>query len=239
MQVQDVFRALSYGELSKMRIGKDASGDIAPDQHDQMTSLLQRALKTVYTRYAHKKDYVKLEQVEGVNHYHLRTEYAVSDTDAGNTNPRYIKDSAEDPFSGDLIKIVSVRDEDAEDADQRLRINDQTSPNGIQLAEFDTLYIKVPTVGNVLTVEIQDNHPRLTIPTVLTETVSVAPALENALLFKIAQLYFQSVGGEDASFRARSMQAAYEQECSLAEKEGNLPTHMTTDHNRFTNQGFV
>jgi hypothetical protein len=239
MNVEDVFTALSFGELSRQKIGKDATGGIASDQHDQLTSLLQRALKTLYTRYSHKKDYVKLEQVEGVTEYHLRSEFTVSNTDVDNDNPRYIIDTEARPFSGDIIKIVSVRDEDAEPEDQRLRINDQTSPNGIQLMSYDTLYIKNPTAGNVLTVEVQVNHHRLSIPTVLTETVAIAPALENALLFRMAQLYFMGMGGEDASFRARSLGASYEQECSIAELQGNLPTHMTTDHNRFSNQGFV
>lgn len=246
MNLGTFFTNLSYGRLSNLSIGDEGAGSIKVTERDRITHYVNQALTLLYSRFAHNVDYVTLEQVEGLQRYKLDPLYAVSDTDVGNTNPRYILDTVAEPFSGNLIRIIGIEEEDTdEDVDtltQKLEINERYSfdlTKGVRLLSYNTLFIQTPTAGRKLTIEYQAGHAPLSIPHDITETINLAPILHNALEAKVGQKVFSAMVSEESQVKAAMLDAEYERICQTVESENLLPHNTPTKHDRLRNKGFV
>jgi hypothetical protein len=239
MKVHELFAALSYGELNTLKIGMSGAGTIDATAQDRLVYYANQALMMLYNRFSHNRDYVKFEQKSGILRYYLRSTYAVSDTDGGNLNPRYILDDALAPFAGNLVRILTIRNEAAEDPGEReYQINDTGSARGVQLLSYDTLYFAEVVEGTVLDVAFQCSHPTLTIPVDLDEEIFLAPILREALISKIAAKVYGSIGGEDSTLRMQFLEQQYESICVMAESQDMLSETFSQTHSKLYNGGW-
>ncbi len=240
MNVSDLFAALSYGELNHLSIGDNGAGTIAEAGQPKILTLADQTLTALYSRFAHNRDYAKLELQKTINYYTLSDLFAVSNTDVGNDRPRYIKDSTDFPFSGEFIRLLSIKDEDApfeEGVD--LNINDRTSEYGIQMVGHDRMYVKTPMDGNTLLIEYQTKHEPLSIPADLNQEITLIPTLEEALVVRVAAKVFAGIGGEDASYKSQGLFRQYEEICALAEREDLVQETSSDSHDKLDDKGFV
>ncbi len=240
MNVGEFFTLLSYGELSNLIIGGEGSGEIPAEHHSRILTLTQHALKGLYSRFAHKIDYVTLRQVEGLHRYDIRKTHAVTDATVGNTSERYLIDSALEPFPGEVVKIVSVRPIHEEYGLQKdLLINDVSDESELKALSYDQLYFVNPEAGKEFLLEVQLNHPKLTIPANRDEDILLAPVLESALSYKVASRIYSSMNGAENISKAAILDAQYEGVCNLVTLEDLLQVGSTNQGDRFQMGGWI
>lgn len=242
MNVGEFFTQLSFGTLSNLSIGMEGVGQIKPEEEDKVVFHINGALKQLYSRLTHNRDYVKFELVDGVQRYQMSSAFAVSNTDAGNTNPRYLKDSAQEPFTDDLVKILSICQEDDETTPEneaaQIGINVNPALGGVVSLSYDTFFIPNPIAGTILTVEYQTLHPKLSIPADKSEKIFVAPILEDALELKVAARIYASMNGEAHVAKASQLEAAYERIIQTTKDQDLLQETSISGIDRLRAKGF-
>ena len=231
MRVSALLASLSYGELRHLYAGGDGSGSLSTSETDRVIHLANRALTEIYTRLAYKRTYVKFQTVLGKTTYAIRKIHALSDTDPSNLAMRFILDSADEPFSGEIVKIRSVRQMN-DPADVSFEpvfrsLNDEM-PGSIKTLTFDTLLIPDTAPYTIFEAELQMNHPRLSLPADPDQEIELAPFLEGALAAKISEGVFRSMSGEEGPAMAQQQKLLFE-EAMLQVQADDLTQQTTTD----------
>lgn len=243
MNVGDFFERLSYGELSGLSIGMEGGGTIDPDSQNRIVSYTKTALTGLYSRFAHNISYVKLELVEGLHDYKLNAIHAVSNEDVNNTDPRYILDSVDDPFTDNVVKVLAIAQLDdpdtVEDESKELRLNVHPSLGGLKMPSYDKIYVPNPIAGAILNIEYQADHPKLSLPADETEEIYLAPLLHEALEMRVAARVYNAMSGEAHVTRAQLLQRRYEHLCLMAESKDLLQESETSTFDKVRDKGFV
>lgn len=244
MNVGAMLKGLSYGELRHLFVGMDGAGTISDIDRDRMVFFANQALKHIYSRLSHNISYVILRLVEGRTTYAIRPVHAVTNATVGNTNPRFIIDTAADKFTGQVIKIRKVRrivdPLNAEAEELNLLINDEggLTPS-VKTLNFDTLYFRKPVANTEYQVELQLAHPELTLPALDSEEIIIAPALEEALLVRIAAAVFRSMNGEENAGKAQRLDARFEECMQVVGFEDLMQDSSSNEDGRITFNGWI
>ena len=241
MKISNLFSQLSYGELSNLTLGDDGSGNIAEHNYPKLIHHTQQALTNLYSRFAHRKDYVVVKLDAEIQKYRIHPLYAVNDTTPNNTVPRHIIDTVTTPFLTPIIKILSIRKilEDGVLADVDLLINDDTREGAVKTLAYDEIFVREPVQDELLLVEVQLNHPVISLPVDVDGEIFLAPVLEEALVLKICARVYGSMNGQENTIKAQSLNAAYENVLQMVQFEDLLQTTSTEDHARFVIGGWV
>jgi hypothetical protein len=240
MNIDDLFKTLSFGELSGLSISDEGSGTIKTEKQSSIVYYASQALTGLYSKFPHKIDYVILEQFADVTRYTLETKHAVSDT-SGNALNRHIKDTAEDPFLGDVLRILSVRafDDLGVLQDQDLLMNDILDQPYLRTLSYKSLKFETVTAGKRFLIQVQQNHPKLSIPVDPTEEIILAPILEEALSYKVAARVFHSMNGESNVMKGSRLDAQYEAILASVTREDMLQVNLAGNKDQFKLSGFV
>lgn len=241
MNVGDFLQDLSLGELRNLYVSLDGVGTIADADRDRMVYFANRALTRIYSRFPSRRQFITLKQFDGQTTYPIRKLYTVTDATIGNVANRFIIDSAGEPFAGDLIKIVSVRymPSDTESDEENLLINGGGARASVKTLTYDTLYFETPIADQTFLLELQLNHPRLTLPADLEEEIIIAPVLVEALALKVAADVYSSMNGADNVGKASVLEAQYEQLAQLIVDQDLLQNSSSDDHTRMSEGGWL
>ncbi len=243
MNLGDFFAGLSYGELNNIKVGMEGEGAIDPTDQARVTHYTNSALTLLHSKFSHKQDYVNIKLIAGRKKYPLRTVHNVSNLDPGNTEDRFIQDSTTDQYAGDLIKIISVVAQptaDEPDVDPyEVVLNNTEADAPFRTTTFDTLYIEEPVVDQILTIEYQVNHSKLTMPPNLLQEIELAPVLHEALEAKVAARVYGTMNGEAHIMKSQLLNAQFEEICALVKQEDLLQETRTALHSKFSDRGFV
>lgn len=241
MKLEELFTQLSYGELSNLKMGDEGSGDLTVTDQKKIINHTQQALTNLYSRFCHNKDFVTLRQDGDITKYRIHPSHAVNHTTPANLLPRYIIDSIAEPFEQPIIKIRSIKriKEDGTLCTNELLINDDTREGSIKTLSYDRIMITKPVHDEELFVEIQLNHPVIPLPVDLNYEIQLAPALEEALILKVASRIFASMNGEENLMKASTLSSGYEQICQMVTAEDLLQISSSEDANRFAIGGWT
>jgi hypothetical protein len=214
MNLGDLFECLSFGELSNLSIGMEGAGTIADGQQSRIAHYTNQALTRIYNRFAHKRDYVTLVEVENQNLYTLP-----------NDTLKILSASIPDPETGDPVD---------------LKVNDSGDLSAIKIMGLNQIHIACPVADRVMTLERQVAPDKLVItaPVDLTQTIEIHPVLEEALTAKIAARVFGSMNGEENLIKAQSLEQQYEMICQSAEKEDVLQATVSNTHEKLIAGGW-
>ncbi len=243
MQVQDLFKRLSYGELSNLSIGNEGAGTIADGKEAQVLSAIQLALTTIYARFQHRVSSLVLEATEGVSSYVLDSQHAESDTTSSPSIPRYIKDVTEmpAPYPDDLIKILSVVRRDRPetpnvDEARPFQINSRRNQeNAAKVLAYNEFRLLSAKLGDLFDVEYQAKHPTLA----LGGSIQIMPALEEALQARAAAAIFSGMTGETHVARSQELLARYEALCQMVLLNDMAQESGSDDYDRLRARGWV
>lgn len=234
MNVAELFKRLSHGELKDIHMGSETPGTIRTEDQAAVLGHATHALRLLFTRFPIRRDYLTIRLSEDIHRYALRPVHNESDTDVGNTEPRFIVD-AENPYTGDLLKIVSLTD-----AYGRPLTLNKIMPDGfVRTLEFDTLYFSAPEQDKLLMIEYQAAHPALTDPVNLGQDIELPYLLEEALLAKICARVYASMNGEENAAKAGRLELEYEAVCQLAEAHDTVQATTEEEFDLFYERGFV
>ena len=108
LKLSDLFRELSFGELSNLAISGSGSGTILEAKWPQLIHYTNDALNALHGRFILAEKELLIEQVADETRYHLLSSYAVNGGAGSGVAHHYIKDQPEEPFQDDLIKVLQV-----------------------------------------------------------------------------------------------------------------------------------
>lgn len=154
--LQDIIDDLVSGELSQFSFagGLDTNSGVQPSDYPVLIRHLNRSLMNLFTRFCLKEREVAIDTQEEISFYILDSKYAQSNS--GSTEPiKWIADTAENPFTDDIIRIQRVFDE----ANTEIPINDDNYDNSVYLPTYKTLQVPSPANDTSLFITYRAKHP--------------------------------------------------------------------------------
>jgi len=236
MNLADALQKLSYGPLSELSIAGTGSGSVPVENVPKLVHHIGNALVALYTRFPLQLRTLELETVDGLFEYPLRTAFA--QTSSSTELNKFIKDSAFDAFTGDVLKVVGITDVLTGD---ELPLNRRHDDLSWFITSYDTVRMGYPKTGDRYRIEYRARHAPLPVnPTAPEEIELRLPIeLEAAFLAHIAGGVYGSMSMEGALAKAQGFMATFEGECSQHENANTWDQHNEPENTRFEQGGWV
>jgi hypothetical protein len=194
----DVFRDLTYGELSQLHIGglipSELESEPDPANYTKIISHVNMGMTELYKRFFLLSREIYIQQYEEIELYQLHSNF--NQTNVASTEPiKYILDTPDNPFLDDLLKIEQVYDE----VGCLLPLNDISEEFSVFTPSYRSVQIPYPKNENVFAVQYRADHPRIvwdqeTMP--IDIEIDIPQSLYEALLFYVGSRAHTSMGGD-------------------------------------------
>jgi len=238
MKVIELFRQLSYGELSNLSISDSGSGSIIKDKQPQLIHYINDGLLALFTKFILSEKSLLVEQAAHITNYHMRRRF--TETSGSDVDWPYIKDLPNEPFEEDLIKILEVYRADG----FKFPLNDTANPYSLFTPQPNILQVPYPAAGDELAVIYQAHHPKLDDRidgpnNLVDQLIDIPVYLENALQLFVAGKVFSHMNGPENIMKGQEYQAGYEADCSLVDENDLANQTTSTSHQKLEQRGFV
>lgn len=234
MKLGDLFKKLSYAELSNLTLGGEGSGTVDPARHGKLIQATNDALKEIFTRFVVLERQCIVKTLDWKNLYYLRKQYAMMDSTPG---LKYIIDTPSNLFTDDIVKVLIVTNEIGEE----LPINDAEQWASVFTPQYDCIQFNHPGYSQIFNVGYQALHPELvesgTDP--LQQEVRIPPTLEELLRTRIAYCVFAAMSGQDYSLKAQALLELFEGKVALIEAQNLFNGTRVSTNTKLERRGFV
>lgn len=222
MTVEELFRTLSHVELSDLAVAVDGTGTIKEAQHPVVISHANDGLTRLYSHFLLSEKHVYLEQIAGVFRYPLLPGEA------------FIRDSAEEPFLGDVIRILGVYSAYG----QPLPLNESSHPYSLLTPQAHVLQVPKVEPGTLLDVVYQARHPKLEAQP-LDQEIQLPIELEEALRAYIAYKMYSAKNTQEAQKAARDNQMRFDAICNSGIQTSWMNQASSGTNTKFHTRGWV
>jgi hypothetical protein len=234
MQLSDLYRDLSFGELSNLAIANEGNGTIREDAKPRIILYANEALLRLYSRFVIRERDLVLKMYSHITNYHLLPRFAVNAGATMNVEPiRYIQDLPSEPFEEEVLMILSVHNSDG----TKLPLNDEHQPMSVFTPQTNVLQVPVPEQGKVLAVGYQCAHQKLVSD--VDGYIYVPQVLKGAFTAYIAYKVFSHMNTQESTGKAQEHMAVYDGICTELETKNTLSTSMSTSFDLFEARGWV
>ena len=233
MDVEELFRQLSYGELSNLAIGGEGSGSIPLAQRPKLVSYVNDGLLQLYSRFVLKESDVIVATQEHITNYHFLKRFAASNVDPLPGDTLYIVDHADDPFQEDLIKILKVFDSEGTE----YPLNDVDNPESLFTPQPNTLQIPYPIADEIVNVIYQAGHEQLPYDD-LTACICLPLVLNPALKTYVAYKVYCHMNGQENAAKAAEHLTMFEAMCNQTTERDLVNSSMSNSATKFRDRGF-
>lgn len=237
MKLETLLKDLAMGELNNFYMAE--TGSIDAENLPRVLSAINQSLTDVYTRFVLEEKELHILCFASKTMYPLQKKHAT--TDPTPHVPKYILDTHEYPFTGDLVQILSVTDE----MGYTVTMNDRGKYGSVFIPRYDTIQVTNPSNNKMLAVTYQATHAPLFTDintcsnTVMNQEVNISPLLEEALRARIASRVFSSMMGKEYVNKAGVLDAKYEALCAEAEQRNLINGSAFTTTCKLESRGFV
>jgi hypothetical protein len=189
MLLSDLFKTLTYGELSQLSFGGVEDSGIQEEDYPRIISHIQLGLTELYKRFPLRIEEIIIQQEDHIQTYYLEPQFAQTNTES--TEPyKYIMDSEYQPFKNNVLKIERVFNEQGEE----LFTNDDAEYWSVHTPTYNSIQVPYPEKENAMSVEYRANHPKIIIgPTgedTLNQEINISGSHLEALLYYVgARVY--------------------------------------------------
>ena len=236
MNVQDLFQQLSYGELSNLSMAQQVPGQISADQQAKVLIAVNNALMRLYSRFILREKDVVIEMQSGVTNYHLLSRYSETGyVPGGQITYPYIKDLNKEPFTEDVIRILSVFSSTGEE----LPLNDMDHPKSVFTPQLGVLQVPKPTPGQALGVVYQARPEKLELGNFSSQNVPIPETLEEALKAYVGYKIFAAINSQEATAKAADFLGIFESICSEVEAKDLVANSVSNTNTRFIKGGWI
>ena len=235
MKVSELFRKLSFGELSNLSLANSGDGTIALDKHPKLIGYVNDGLMSLYSRFVLRENDVLLRLVVPRRNYELNSRYSLINPTPTPGDDLYIDDSVERPFQNDVLKITAVYD----GAGQLLPLNDPDSAYSMFTPQPAVLQVPKPATGAILAVVYQASPLPIPDDDDLTTEIMLPPVLDKALQSYVAAMVFSHMGGQENTAKGAEHLAIYEAVCSQVEQGDLVNNSMSSTNTRFAKGGWI
>lgn len=235
MRIAELFRLLSYGELSNLDLSNEGAGTIKPERQPQLINYINDGLLKLYSRFLISQKDLIIELQSGIITYPLKLEYAESV--GSDVLFPFIKDRPGREFTGDVIKILEVHSS----CGSELPLNDKGNSHSLFTPQPDVLQVPYPKAGIALGVQYQARHPKLldTGKRMLSQEIELPFFLESALQNYVAHKVYSHMNGAENTAKSQEFELHYERICTeIEQKDLTNQTFATTQH-KLEMRGFV
>lgn len=235
MNVLELFRQLSYGELSNLSIGSEGVGSINEEKRANLISYTNEALLRLYSRFVLRENDLILKLHDHITNYHFLKKFAQTNTEPCEGMTLYIIDQPHDPFEEDLIKVLRVVDADTQ-AD--LVLNDEGNPHSLFTPQPNTLQVPTPVTDQVLGIVYQARHPIIAYDD-FEACIELPVVLHGPLKAFIAHMVFKFMNGQENSAKATEYLAIYDALCNEVVERDLVNSSSSTTTYKFEDRGFA
>lgn len=236
MYVAELYQTLADGELSNLSIVDEENHTILAAKRQKIIGYTNEALLRLYSRYVLKEQNLLLQLSEHITMYQLVPRYAVNYVPYGPSDDepiRYIMDLPQEPFTGDVLKILSVFDTSG----TKLPLNDDEDAVSLFSPQATVLQVPSPIYGEALSVSYQAKHTRLQDD--LEEVIELPEVLFGALTSFIAYKVFSHMNTKESSNKAQEFLGTYEAICKEAIDRDLVNSSISASNSRFTSRGWI
>lgn len=233
---------LIYGELSAMHFATTGdTSDIKDKELKKMIAFTNDALTDVYTKIPMSIKTCVIDSQDNIAEYRLTKEHALTfdNDEEGNETVKYIRDSKEHPFTGEVLKILEVRDE----LGRRIPLNDEAFDGGVFTPYPNVLLITHPSKEKSYEVTYTAKPARIVWKQrrleIAEQIVEIPVQLEEALLAKIASRFFVGMSGQEVSQKYMELVQRYEQAVENYKSNNLIDTTRLSDTHRFCCRGYI
>ena len=231
--ISTILKRLALGELSNLSLVSKASpGEILSKYVPSVVSHMNDGLVQIYTRLLLLEKEVVILTVPAVTKYYLRPDRAARSEKLSGI--KYINDSVDYPFTGDLIKILGVYDERG----VKVPLNDRNDPLSIFTSETDVLSVTDLYLGTYLSVLYQASHPILNHNN-LEQNINIPSYLVQTLCDYVASKVYGAMNGVANMRRSQEYMGAYENALFNVKIDDIAITSRTSTNTKFEQKGFV
>lgn len=208
--LEELFCRLANGVLSNTSLVSEDTTTIRDDMRAQVIVAANEALTRLHSRFILKENNVIVEMQEGRTNYPLLKKYAVTSYDPKEVCCPYIMDLAGEPFTEDVIKILSVYDTYG----CRRLLNDDNACCSLFTPRPNVLQNNAPRAYEALSVVYQASHPKLSAAEDGVGEIDLPETLNSAFDSYIAYRYYTSLNLETSSAKAMEYLQIYESICN-------------------------
>lgn len=247
MTLQEIFDALSYGELSQIHMGDGPLGALSEENYPKMLGHVNLGLTALFKRFRLKENYLWLRLQPDQTTYKLTISVTQSATKSKEP-VRYILD-ADSPYMDDLLKVEKVETL----LGKELFLNDHTNPLSVHTPSTKVLEVPLAIVNHEpslpadlrtdrLKVRYRATHPKIKVPIGYFDPerveISLPEAYLQALLYFVASRCHAPMGISNEVQVANIWTGRYEAECLRLEQE-NLQIDVVPYNMRLLKNGWV
>lgn len=231
----DVFANLSYGLLSNLSEGGNGSGTIPDAQQKRMIYLLNQGLIALYSRFVLLEREFLLRAINFKSEYLLHSDHAVSKV---GIEDGWVFDTASDPFTDDIVKILWVADEDG----IAIPLNDSQTEEDQSFftPSSNLLQIPYPVSGDFYYIGYQAYHRTLVSSEDLdlNQIISLPGVLFTALEYHVAAHVMSAKNGQEHALKGVEHLANYERICIEVETNNTLNLSIVETNAKLEERGF-
>ena len=221
MLISTILDDLRYGELSAH--GMFMTPDLAVTDKSRLIHHINIALTELYTRFPLLTRELTLIQLEGKTLYKLHEENTFEVGEQASYD-KYIYNSLDYPFNGDLIRVLGAYDEEG----YELRINDSTADCVITTPAVDIVELPAPVDRDAIFIIYQAKHYKITKD---TDEVMLPSNFLPALLAYVAHRVYSGGTAQEHAMIANTMFQKYELFCT---QQRDYATDNSVDFERNT-----
>lgn len=234
MLLQDLYRDLSYGELSNLAMSNDGDGTIQEAQQPKIVRYTNEGLLALYSKFILLEKDLLIEQYEHITNYHLLKRFSQQGYDPESEDYPYIIDLNREPFSEDVLKILAVYDS----CGYARPINDNERADSLFSPQAKILQVPNPVAGEALSVLYQARHPELLVSEPEGEII-LPDVLKGALTAFVAYKVYSHMNTENSSAKAQEHYMIYENICTNVVEMDMVSTSTSTTNSRFEKNGWI
>lgn len=180
MLVADIISSLRFGELRHFNFGETEVEGLQEVHFPMVINLINQGMLDIYTKMPLQFKEVFIQPVTQMNIYKLHPRHAVTNLDS--TAVKFIKDTIEDPFEGNILKVEAVYSEFG----YEIPLNDHVNPDSIFTIALDTIQIPKPSEQIAMSVIYRS------CPQPSEESIDISQDLDLPLVYKQALIMFVS-----------------------------------------------
>ncbi len=230
MTLQDIFDALSAGELSQISIGGQAAGVINKENRAKLLPHINMGLTALFKRFRLKEGELIIQLEAGRTRYPLTGEF--SQSAGGFSGTPFILDS-DNPFVDDLLKVEEVYAESG----KQFPLNDAAHLYSVKTPQTKVLTVPADVVTksmslpddfktDTLRVVYRANHTEVTFDPKVDYSYVDGSELElpdshlEALLYFVASRVNNPMGMTNEFHAGNTYYTKYEQACQELDNQG-------------------
>ena len=233
----DIMKDLTYGEFAQLAIGNMIPGETEsepdPENYEKLIRHINMGLTEIYKRFFLLSREVDIQQHEEISTYLLHSKYSVT---VGTEPTLYVRDTIDEPFLDDILKIEEVYDEGGD----KYFLNDVSEDLSLYTPSYRSIQVPYPDDDVTMSVQYRANHPKIIYAANMEPEdidVSVPNSLYEALLYYVASRVFASLGG-DGGVESNDYFQRFENSCRKVDELG-LEVQAEPGDWRFDTHGWV